>query len=221
MSEKAVAALRIEIWSDVICPWCYIGKTRFDQAVERLGDEIDLEVTYRAYQLDPTARPGVTEPVAEAYSRKFGGPDQAHQVISRVTSAAAEDGIDMRLDRALRANTLLAHRLLWWASTPECPASQAAVQDRLMRAYFTDSDDIGDPERLAELLSDLGVDPAATTDFLAGDAGVAEVAGEIERAGEHGISAVPTFVVNGQWAIPGAQDVETFERVLRRLAERQ
>ncbi len=221
MSEKAVAALRIEIWSDVICPWCYIGKTRFDQAVERLGDEIDLEVTYRAYQLDPTARPGVTEPVAEAYSRKFGGPDQAHQVISRVTSAAAEDGIDMRLDRALRANTLLAHRLLWWASTPECPASQAAVQDRLMRAYFTDGDDIGDPERLAELLSDLGVDPAATTDFLAGDAGVAEVAGEIERAGEHGISAVPTFVVDGQWAIPGAQDVDTFERVLRRLAERR
>ncbi len=221
MSEKAVAALRIEIWSDVICPWCYIGKTRFDQAVERLGDEIDLEVTYRAYQLDPTARPGVTEPVAEAYSRKFGGPDQAHQVISRVTSAAAEDGIDMRLDRALRANTLLAHRLLWWASTPECPASQAAVQDRLMRAYFTDGDDIGDPERLAELLSDLGVDPAATTDFLAGDAGVAEVAGEIERAGEHGISAVPTFVVDGQWAIPGAQDIDTFERVLRRLAERR
>ena len=221
MSEKANAALRIEIWSDVICPWCYIGKTRFDQAVERLGDEIDLDVTYRAYQLDPTARPGVTEPVAEAYSRKFGGPDQAHQVISRVTSAAAEDGIDMRLDRALRANTLLAHRLLWWASTPECPASQAAVQDRLMRAYFTDGDDIGDPERLAELLSDLGVDPAATTDFLAGDAGVAEVAREIERAGEHGISAVPTFVVDGQWAIPGAQDVDTFERVLRRLAERR
>ena len=221
MSEKANTALRIEIWSDVICPWCYIGKTRFDQAVERLGDEIDLEVTYRAYQLDPTARPGVTEPVAEAYSRKFGGPDQAHQVISRVTSAAAEDGIDMRLDRALRANTLLAHRLLWWASTPECPASQAAVQDRLMRAYFTDGDDIGDPERLAELLSDLGVDPAATTDFLAGDAGVAEVAREIERAGEHGISAVPTFVVDGQWAIPGAQDVDTFERVLRRLAERR
>ena len=221
MSEKANTALRIEIWSDVICPWCYIGKTRFDQAVERLGDEIDLEVTYRAYQLDPTARPGVTEPVAEAYSRKFGGPDQAHQVISRVTSAAAEDGIDMRLDRALRANTLLAHRLLWWASTPECPASQAAVQDRLMRAYFTDGDDIGDPERLAELLSDLGIDPAATTDFLAGDAGVAEVAREIERAGEHGISAVPTFVVDGQWAIPGAQDVDTFERVLRRLAERR
>ena len=221
MSEKANTALRIEIWSDVICPWCYIGKTRFDRAVERLGDEIDLEVTYRAYQLDPTARPGVTEPVAEAYSRKFGGPDQAHQVISRVTSAAAEDGIDMRLDRALRANTLLAHRLLWWASTPECPASQAAVQDRLMRAYFTDGDDIGDPERLAELLSDLGVDPASTTDFLSGDAGVTEVAREIERAGEHGISAVPTFVVDGQWAIPGAQDVDTFERVLRRLAERR
>ena len=220
MSEGG-APLRIEIWSDVICPWCYIGKARFDRAVERLGDEIALDVTYRAYQLDPTARPGVTEPVTEAYSRKFGGPEQAAQVISRVTAAAAEDGIDMRLDRALRANTVLAHRLLWWASTPNCPASQSAVQDRFMRAYFTEGDDIGDPERLAALLGELGVDPAATVDFLSSDSGTDEVAKEIERAGEHGISAVPTFVVNEQWAIPGAQDVDTFERVLRRLAERQ
>ena len=220
MSEEAAATLRVEIWSDVICPWCYIGKTRFDRAIERLGDEVTLDVVYRAYQLDPSARPGVTEPVSEAYARKFGGPDQAEQVISRVTSAAREDGIDMRLDRALRANTVLAHRLVWWASTPECPVDQSAVQDRLMRAYFTEGDDIGDPRRLAELLAELGVDPASTIDFLNGEGGIAEVAQEIERAGEHGISAVPTFVVDGRWAIPGAQDVETFERVLRRLAER-
>ncbi len=220
MSEEAAATLRVEIWSDVICPWCYIGKTRFDRAIERLGDEVTLDVVYRAYQLDPSARPGVTEPVSEAYARKFGGPDQADQVISRVTSAAREDGIDMRLDRALRANTVLAHRLVWWASTPECPVDQSAVQDRLMRAYFTEGDDIGDPRRLAELLAELGVDPASTIDFLNGEGGIAEVAQEIERAGEHGISAVPTFVVDGRWAIPGAQDVETFERVLRRLAER-
>ena len=89
-----------------------------------------------------------------------------------------------------------------------------------MRAYFTEGDDIGDPRRLAELLAELGVDPASTIDFLNGEGGIAEVAEEIERAGEHGISAVPTFVVDGRWAIPGAQDVETFERVLRRLAER-
>ena len=220
MSEEAAATLRVEIWSDVICPWCYIGKTRFDRAIERLGDEVTLDVVYRAYQLDPSARPGVTEPVSEAYARKFGGPDQAEQVISRVTSAAREDGIDMRLDRALRANTVLAHRLVWWASTPECPVDQSAVQDRLMRAYFTEGDDIGDPRRLAELLAELGVEPASTIDFLNGEGGIAEVAEEIERAGEHGISAVPTFVVDGRWAIPGAQDVETFERVLRRLAER-
>ena len=220
MSEEAAATLRVEIWSDVICPWCYIGKTRFDRAIERLGDEVTLDVVYRAYQLDPSARPGVTEPVSEAYARKFGGPDQAEQVISRVTSAAREDGIDMRLDRALRANTVLAHRLVWWASTPECPVDQPAVQDRLMRAYFTEGDDIGDPRRLAELLAELGVDPPSTIDFLNGEGGIAEVAQEIERAGEHGISAVPTFVVDGRWAIPGAQDVETFERVLRRLAER-
>ena len=220
MSEEAAATLRVEIWSDVICPWCYIGKTRFDRAIERLGDEVTLDVVYRAYQLDPSARPGVTEPVSEAYARKFGGPDQAEQVISRVTSAAREDSIDMRLDRALRANTVLAHRLVWWASTPECPVDQSAVQDRLMRAYFTEGDDIGDPRRLAELLAELGVDPASTVDFLNGEGGIAEVAQEIERAGEHGISAVPTFVVDGRWAIPGAQDVETFERVLRRLAER-
>ncbi len=76
MSETSTP-LQIEIWSDVICPWCYIGKTRFDRAVELLGDDIAVDVTYRAYQLDPTARPGVTEAVTEAYARKFGGPEQA------------------------------------------------------------------------------------------------------------------------------------------------
>jgi len=90
-----------------------------------------------------------------------------------------------------------------------------------MRAYFTEGDDIGDPERLCALLAEVGVDPTATREFLESGAGNEEVAAEIERAGEHGISAVPTFVVDGRWAIPGAQDVETFERVLRRLAERR
>ena len=220
MSETSTP-LQIEIWSDVICPWCYIGKTRFDRAIELLGDDIAVDVTYRAYQLDPTARPGVTEPVTESYARKFGGPEQASRVIERITAAATEDGIDMRLDRALRANTILAHRLAWWASTEACPADQPTVQDRLMRAYFTEGDDIGDPERLCALLAEVGVDPTATREFLESGAGNEEVAAEIERAGEHGISAVPTFVVDGRWAIPGAQDVETFERVLRRLAERR
>src|SRR5262245_57195043 len=104
--------IHVEIWSDVVCPWCYIGKRRFERALEQLAGEVAVEYVFRAFQLEPTASPGTSQPVTEAYAKKFGGPERARQIIDRVTSIAADEGIDFRLDRALRANTLLAHRVL-------------------------------------------------------------------------------------------------------------
>src|SRR5690606_14782096 len=92
--------LDVDIWSDVVCPWCYIGKRRFERAVGEVADEIDVSITYRPYQLDPTAPPGSTQPVREAYARKFGGPERAAQIIDHVTRTAAGDGLGFRLDRA-------------------------------------------------------------------------------------------------------------------------
>ncbi len=213
-------AIQVEIWSDVVCPWCYIGKRRFERAVEQLAGEIDLEIVYRPYQLDPTASPGKSQPVFEAYARKFGGPEQATAILERVTEAAAGDGLAFRMDRALRANTLLAHRMLWLAEQPDSPVPQEALKERLLQAYFIDGLDIGDPDVLADCAAEVGFDRAEMFDFLETDRGRGEVAAYLEQAGDHGISAVPTFVINGQWAIPGAQDTETFVNVLRRLNEK-
>ncbi len=220
MSSAAVPTIEIEIWSDVVCPWCYIGKRRFERAVAELGDEIDLAVRYRPYQLDPTASPGTTEPVARAYAKKFGGAERAEQIMAHVTGVAAEDGIEFHLDRALRANTLLAHRLLWLAEQPGSPVAQPDLKERLLRAYFVDGLDIGDPDTLADCATELGFDRAAIIEFFDSDRGADEVRADLALAGELGITAVPTFVVNGQWAIPGAQDSDTFVNVLRRLRDR-
>jgi predicted DsbA family dithiol-disulfide isomerase len=214
------AALKIDIWSDVVCPWCYIGKRKFETALQELaaaGDDIAVDVRYHAFQLDPTAPPGVKQSVPDAYARKFGGPEQARRAIDRVTSIAAEAGLEFRLDIAQRANTLLAHRLLWLAAQPGSPATQAEMKERLLRAYFCEGLDVGDPDTLIRCASEIGFDAESVRGWLDSDAGVAEVAGEISEAAELGITAVPTFVINGQWAVPGAQDADTWVNVLRRL----
>ena len=212
--------IHVEIWSDVVCPWCYIGKRRFERALEQLAGEVQVDYVFRAFQLDPTASMGKSQPVAEAYAKKFGGPERAQVMIDRVTSIAAEEGLEFRLDLALRANTLLAHRLLWLAEQPGSPVPQVALKERLLVAYFHDGLDIGDPDVLAACAAELGFDRDAVAAFLDSAAGLDEVRAEIEQANDLGIAAVPTFVVNGTWAIPGAQDTDTFVNVFRQLRDR-
>ncbi len=219
-SDTARPTVTVEIYSDVVCPWCYIGKRRFERGLAVVADEVDVdfEVSFHPFQLDPRATPGDSQPVFDAYARKFGGPEQAARIIEHVTATAAEDGLEFHLDRALRANTLLAHRLLWRAGRPDAPVPQATVKERLLRAYFTEGLDIGDPDVLAGLAADVGFDRDEITAFLASDQGTAEVHDELVAAHEHGITAVPTYVLNGRWAVPGAQDPETFAQVLRKMA---
>jgi len=210
--------LNVEIYSDVVCPWCYIGKRRFETAMQQVADEIDVNVVYRPYQLDPAAAPGKSAPVIEAYAKKFGGPQRAAEIIAQVTSVAAADGIDFRMDLALRANTLLAHRLLELA---HAQGMQAQLKERLLRAYFTDGLDVGDVGVLARCAGDVGMDESSCRTYLASDAGLAEVRERLVQAAAHGISAVPTFVFEEAWTVPGAQDVDVFVQVLRRMAARQ
>ncbi len=215
--------MKVEIWSDVVCPWCYIGKRRFETALERfdgLPPGETVQVSYHAYQLDPTAPPGSAQPVTEVYARKFGGPEQAAQIIANVTNVAAGDGITFHLDRAQRANTLLAHRVIWLAGRQAGAETQAAVKERLMAGYFTDGVNVGDPSVLADLAASAGLDRDEVAAFLATDEGHAEVMEDIAQAAAYGITAVPTYVINGLWSIPGAQDPDTFVSVLTRMAER-
>ncbi|MEX0848518.1 MAG: DsbA family oxidoreductase [Ilumatobacteraceae bacterium] len=213
----------VEIWSDVVCPWCYIGKRRFERAVDAVADEIEVRAVYRPYQLDPTASVGMTAPVFETYAKKFGGPERAAQIIGHVTNVAAADGLEFRMDLALRANTLLAHRLLWLT---ESTGHQPAMKERLLQAYFHDGLDVGDPDVLADCAADIGLERSAVRQFLDSEDGVAEVRLMIEVARDHEITAVPTFVFAGApegqaWMVPGAQDTDVFVTVLRRLAARR
>jgi predicted DsbA family dithiol-disulfide isomerase len=224
--------VRIDIWSDVVCPWCYIGKKRFDRALSILSEEFALsefvDITYRAYQLDPTAPVGRPTPVRDVYARKFGGPERADAIFGQMTATAAAEGIQFNFPRALRANTSLAHRLLWWSHQQVGYAGQSALKEQLMAAYFTHGRDVGDVDTLIDItvstLTDFDgeVTRADTVrEFLLSDRGVDHVQADIDEAAANGITGVPTYVIDGQWAIPGAQDSETFERVLRRSLERR
>jgi len=213
-------SISIDIFSDVVCPWCYIGKRRFETGLSQIDEDlgVDFDVTYHAYQLDPTAAPGVATPVREAYTKKFGGEERADEILQHVTTTAAEDGITFHMDQALRANTLLAHRLIWLAGQPDSPVEQAVMKERLMQAYFTDGQHVGSSEVLVACAVELGFERANVEKYLDSDRGVAEVQAEIDDAQSNGITAVPTYVFDREWAVPGAQDADTFERVLRKMA---
>lgn len=213
--------LTVEIWSDVVCPWCYIGKRRFERAVAEVADTIEVRSHYRPYQLDPRA-PAAPTPVREAYAAKFGGVERADQIIGHLTSVAAGEGLEFRMDRAQRANTLAAHRLLWLTGAT---GHQHALKERLLAAYFVDGLDVGDHDVLAACAADVGLDPERVRAFLAGDDGVVEVQAALRSAAEHDITAVPTYVFAGTegapgWMVPGALDTDVFVTVMRRLAAR-
>lgn len=224
--ETTRPTVTVEVWSDVVCPWCYIGKRKFASGLTQVeaelaeaGVEVDFDVSYHPYQLDPTAAPGAAGPVIDAYAKKFGGPERAAAIIANVSERAAEVGLDFRMDRALRANTLLAHRLIWFAAQPDSPVAQDTMKERLLKAYFHDGLNIGDPDVLADCAAEVGVDRDAAYEFLVSGIGTDEVRAELDVAGDNGITAVPTYVINGRWAIPGAQDPETFAQVLRKMAD--
>ena len=215
--------MQIEIWSDVVCPWCLIGKHRFDTALERFRaahpEAPEIEISYRAYQLDPRAPVGATSSAMEGYARKFGGEDAARRIVDHLRSVAEADGLELRLDKARRANTLLAHRALWMAEQ-DPGADQALLKQHLLEAYFVDGEDVGDPEVVAERAARAGFDATEIRRRLDTDEGRAEVAAQLDQAADLGITGVPTYVFNGQWSVPGAQDVDTFVRVLERLHAR-
>ncbi len=210
----------MEIWSDVVCPWCYVGTRRFEQAVERLGAGADdVEVVHRAFELDPTV-PAEGMDLAGYLARKFGGADRLHQVRDRLDHAGADVDIDFRWDGKRRVNTFDAHRLTAWALDASGARAQHALHQRLFRAYFTDNLDVADHGVLARLAGEVGLDADAAAEVLATGGYAETVRAEELQAAELDIHAVPTFVIEGRWAIPGAQDVDTFAELLERARER-
>ena len=211
--------MKVEIWSDVVCPWCYIGKRRFEKALELLraeGISEPVEVVWRAFQLDPTAPVGNPTPAADAYARKFGGPEVAARILEKVTDAAAQDGIEFRMDIALRANTVTAHRALHWALETGGTEAQGVLKERLLKAYFTDGLDVGSVDVIARCATETGLDGEALLAWLLTDAGKEAVVADLQGAMDREISAVPSFVINDRFLVPGAQEPDTFLLVLKR-----
>ena len=211
--------MRVEIWSDVVCPWCYVGTRRFSAALERFDRGVDVDVAYRAFELDPTVPVGGMD-LADYLARKFGSPAALDRIHDRLAQVGADAGIEFRWEGKRRVNTFDAHRLAAWAEGVGGDDARAAVEQRLFRAYFTDNLDVADHRVLARLAAEVGLDAALAAEALAAGAGDDQVRAEEAQATELGISAVPTFVIEGRWAIPGAQDVDTFVRVLETAAER-
>ncbi len=218
-----VGFVRIEIWSDVVCPWCYIGKRRFDAALERLSTRINtehIEVVYRSYQLDPTAPESTTTPAVDAYAKKFGGEQRALQIINHVTSIAAGDGITFHMDKARRANTLLAHRVLHWVRENHGNDAQSACKELFLAGYFSRGLDVSDLDVLVSLCAETGLKTDGLTEWISLGGGIEEVHEDFRQAAAREITAVPSYVINDQFIIPGAQDIELFEQVIEKIASR-
>lgn len=205
--EKRVA---VDLWTDIVCPWCFIGVTRFERALERFDGEIELRL--HPFQLDPSAPvPGI--PALQRYAQKFG--EEAPRLLERVKDEAAKDGLELRFDRAVTANTFDAHRLLRFA---QGFGKQRELEMALYRAYFTDGLDISDRGVLADRAAAVGIDRDAAASFLESEAGADQVRDELAQAAEFGITGVPAFVFDRKYLVPGAVDTATFVQILYQVA---
>ena len=206
--------MKVEIYSDISCPWCYIGEKRFAAALASF-DEPDVEVVFRPYQLDPGA-PTKPRPLLAALREKFGVG--VPQMLARVTDAAREEGIEIHWDKAVAVNTLTAHRLLRLALQEHGAVVQRALAERLFKAHFSDGGDVGDLALLTELASAAGMDRERTRARLESSDGLAATRAEIAHAQELGVRAVPTFVFDEQYVVEGGQPSAVFGEVLREVA---
>lgn len=206
--------ITLDIFSDPVCPWCYIGKARLDRALERRPDH-PFRIEWHPFQLNPDMPAGGMDRV-EYLQAKFGGTDGVLRAYGPVVAAAEEAGLVLNLGAIARTpNTLDAHRLIHWAGLE---GRQTPVVSALFRAYFVEGRDIGDAAVLAEVGAGAGLDRAMLDRLLASDADRAEVAARDAHARGRGIRAVPTFIVGGRHAVEGAQPPELWEQVIDELA---
>ena len=206
--------LRIDIVSDAICPWCYIGKRQLERALQTLAQEdLHFSVHWNPFQLNPDM-PKEGRDRASYRMMKFGSPERVREIDERVSGAAANVGLKFRLDAIERTpNTIDAHRLIWLAGRED---RQDAVVEALFSAYFTQGRNIGDTDVLADCAAQGGMDRAAVADFLAGDVASQEMLAADRAAREAGVNGVPSFFLDGYGLYSGAMPAETMVEALRK-----
>jgi predicted DsbA family dithiol-disulfide isomerase len=204
--------MQVEIWSDVVCPWCYLGKRRFERALESFDHRDEVDVVYRSFELDPDAPTGVTTPTIQVLATKYRmSEQQAYNAQRQMERRAADDGLEFRMESLQSGNTRDAHRLLHLAKDR---GVQAELAERLYRAYFSEEKPIFDHESLTEIAAAAGLDRDEVGRVLAGDEYRDAVETDEAMAHALGANAVPLFVIDRRYGISGAQSPEIIAQTL-------
>ncbi|WP_304455020.1 DsbA family oxidoreductase [Nocardiopsis sp. YSL2] len=204
--------MRVDVWSDIVCPWCFIGKRRLEAALERFDHAGEVELVWHSYQLDPGFPRGRSEPVYASLAAKMrASTEQVRVMTEQVAQEAAAEGLDYDLAGALMVNTLDAHRLVHLARQS---GLDGAVMDRLLLAQLVQARDLSDPDTLVALVAEVGVDAAAARRVLGGEDFAEQVRREADQARRWGATGVPFFVMDGAFGVSGAQPVEVFVSAL-------
>jgi predicted DsbA family dithiol-disulfide isomerase len=204
----------IDIVSDAICPWCYVGKKRLEKAVATIGGRHEIRVHWKPFQLNP-GMPKEGMGRKEYRERKFGSEKVVAELDRRMLAVGEQEGIPFALDRIARTpNTFDAHRLIWWAGRN---GAQDAAVDGLFRAFFTQGLDIGDHDILTDVAAGAGLDRRGAAAFLEGSDGAREVRDEEAKARDLGVEAVPFFVIGGRFAVSGAHEPDSFLEAFEEL----
>lgn len=206
--------MKVEIWSDFVCPFCYIGKRRFEEALGQFTHKEQIEITFRAFELDPTAQRDGNPSVYDMLAAKYGmSREQAKAMTEQVAQQAKEAGLSFHFDSAVQTNTFDAHRLALYAAAK---GKQDEAAEKLLSGYFTEGRHIGRLESLADIASEIGLDRNETLDTLQGDAFQDEVRADELEARQLGIRGVPFFLIDRKYAISGAQSIQVFLQTLER-----
>jgi predicted DsbA family dithiol-disulfide isomerase len=204
--------VKVEIWSDVVCPWCAIGKRRFDEALAGFAHRDEVEVSFHSFELDPDAPPAQEGDLADHLAAKYGvSRERAEEMHRQMTETALADGWEFHFERARRGNTFDAHRLLHLAADR---GVQEAVKERLFRGYFTEGEAIADHATLVRLVAEAGLDADEAAAVLASDRYADAVRADQRQAQAYGITAVPFFVVDRKYGVAGAQPADALREVL-------
>jgi predicted DsbA family dithiol-disulfide isomerase len=204
--------MHVEIWSDIACPWCYVGKRRFEAALAAFEHRDEVRVRWRSFELDPGAPPAREHTATEHLAAKYGmSVEQAEASHAQMTELAAREGLEYHFDTARGGNSFDAHRLIHLAAAH---GKQDEAKERLMRAYFTEGVPIGDREALVALAADIGLDPDDARAALDGDAYADAVREDELLAQRIGIQGVPFFVLDRRLGVSGAQPAEVLVRAL-------
>ncbi len=211
--------MNIEIWSDIACPFCYIGKRHFEKAVEQLGIENEIELTWRSFQLDPTAPQSTDKTQAELLSEKYGkSMEWVAEMNNNVKNMAENAGLNYNMEAIVPTNSFKAHKLLHLAKEE---GKQNEMKEALLAAYFIDGKDTGNTDTLLELAETMGLDTQRAQEVLNSEEFDADIRADILQAQNFGISGVPFFVINRKYGISGAQPVEHFVETFKKIREEE